>query len=168
MTSWQRSLYGVLTAAGCTVLCAAQSSGQAPPPPDTARARQIVDSLVRAGAYRLPPPETVSVADSTAAAGFAWDTYLHVGSFLAGLLVLAALAIATMYFARRFFGSLDRRSAIGLRTHWGGFGGGDGGWDLTPALSLLVGTVVLAILTAVVASALSAAVPVEVSRTDRQ
>ena len=156
MTASQLRLYVFTTAVGCTLACVARASAQpAPPAPDTIAARRIVDSLVRAGAWRLPKADTVKLpADTVRAAAFTLDTALRITAFVAGVIVLIGLGVATLYFARRFFTTLDRRSPIGVRNHWGGFGGGGGGWEITPGLSLLTVTVVLAILTAVVASAL--------------
>lgn len=113
--------------------------------------RRIVDSLVRAG-WRapLPPkPDTVRVPANTA-----WvDETIHIVTFVIALALLATLAILTYKLGRRFLTTLDSRSAIGMRSQWGGFGGGDGGWEVTPAFSLLTLTIVLAILTAIIATA---------------
>jgi hypothetical protein len=52
----------------------------------------------------------------------------------AGLFVMFAVNVAT--------------SPVELTTHWGGFGGGLGGWRLSPSLSVLIAAVAMAIATA--------------------
>ena len=71
--------------------------------------------------------------------------------------MLGGLGWTTILFARRFFQAIDDRSSIGVRGHWGGFGGNDGGWEASPGLSLLGLTVAFAILTTIVASTLLSA-----------
>lgn len=61
--------------------------------------------------------------------------------------VLIALTVATYRLLKRFGAALDQRLPIGTRNHWGGFGGGESGWDLSPALALLIAVLVLAIAT---------------------
>jgi hypothetical protein len=150
----------LLAVAACCVIAhpagaSAQAAPAQPVAPDTLAARRKVDSLVRAGAWKAPKPDTVRLPpDTVRAAAFTLDSTLRATAFAAGMVVLIGLGFATLYFAQRFFSTLDRRSPIGVRNHWGGFGGGGGGWEVTPGLSLLTATVMLAVLTAVVASAL--------------
>jgi hypothetical protein len=129
-------------------------SAQATPvAPDTAAARAVVDSLVRIGAFRLPRPDTVRVAGDTARArSRVVDDSLRIGAFVVGLIVLAGLGVGTVQVGRRFLKAIDARASIGVQSQWGGFGGGDGGWEMSSALSLLSITLVLAVLTAVVAT----------------
>ena len=126
--------------------------------PDTAAARAVVDSLVRVGAFRLPRPDTVRVAADTARPrSRVVDDSLRIGAFVVGLIVLTGLGVGTVQVGRRFLKAIDARAAIGVRSQWGGFGGGDGGWEMSSALSLLSVTLVLAVLTAVVATSVLSA-----------
>jgi len=154
MMSQARSRLGVLALLLCGSAAFAPLTGQpAPVSPDTAAARAIVDSLVRSGAFRMPRPDTVRVApDTVRARSRVVDDSLRMGAFIVGLIVLAGLGVGTVQVGRRFLGAIDARAAIGVRSQWGGFGGGDGGWEMSSALSLLSVTVVLAVLTAVVAT----------------
>lgn len=68
--------------------------------------------------------------------------------------VLGALATATYHLVRRFIVALDQRGEIGTRGRWGGFGGADTGWELTPALAVLIAALVMAVVTAALGSAL--------------
>jgi hypothetical protein len=153
MTDRRRS--GCVQAILCGALaCAVPASAQSvPATPDTAAARLMVDSLVRAGAWRLDVDTVRLPADTVLVGGSILDTTLRVSTLAAGLIVLLFLGFATVLFARRFLTELDRRASIGVRSRWGGFGGGDDGWEVTPALTLLAATLILAIVTAVLASA---------------
>jgi hypothetical protein len=68
--------------------------------------------------------------------------------------VLGALALATYHLVQRFIVALDQHREIGTRGRWGGFGGSDTGWELTPALATLIAALVLAAVTAALGSAL--------------
>ena len=159
MMSQARSRLGVLTLLLCGSAVFASLAAQAPPArPDTAAARAIVDSLVRIGAFRMPRPDTVRVApDTVRQRSRVVDDSLRIGAFVVGLLVLAGLGAGTVQVGRRFLKAIDARAAIGVRSQWGGFGGGDGGWEMSSALSLLSMTLVLAVLTAVVATSVLSA-----------
>lgn len=138
------------------VLCACVSLPLASQSQDTVAAKRIVDSLVRVGAWRAPKSDTVRPKPDTVrvAVEYAWvDETIHGVTFLLALTLLAALATLTYKLGRRFVDELRSRPPIGVRSRWAGFGGGDGGWEITPALSLLTLTIVIGILTAVVASA---------------
>jgi len=154
MMSQACSRSSVLALMLCGSAAFAPLSAQATPvAPDTAAARAVVDSLVRIGAFRLPRPDTVRVAADTARArSRVVDDSLRIGAFVVGLIVLAGLGVGTVQVGRRFLKAIDARASIGVRSQWGGFGGGEGGWEMSSALSLLSITLVLAVLTAVVAT----------------
>jgi hypothetical protein len=69
--------------------------------------------------------------------------------------ILALFGCMTFLLVVRFTKALDARLALGTRSHWGGFGGGDSGWELTPALAVLLAAVVLAIATTALGSAVA-------------
>ena len=69
-------------------------------------------------------------------------------------MVLAGLGWATVKFGRRTLAALDDRLPVGIRSHWGDFGGGNAGWEASPALSLLACTLLLLILLVVVTTSL--------------
>jgi hypothetical protein len=123
--------------------------------PDTVAAKRIVDSLVRVGAWRLPTRDTVRAKPDTVRVpvDYPWvDEAIHGVTFAIALTLLGVLALLTYKLGSRFDKELKDRPPVGLRSRWAGFGGGDGGWEMTPALSLLTLTVVIGILTAIVAS----------------
>ena len=154
MSSWSR---GLLLALGCWALAAGASLEAQNPAtaPDTARARRTVDSLIRVGAWRPPVADTVrSPPDTVRAAALDRAEGLHLVAFALGIMILTALAVETLLFAWRVATALDDRSPVGVRTYWGDFGAGNGGWEASRALTLVVVTVVLAGLTVAVATAL--------------
>ncbi len=93
--------------------------------------------------------DAVSLVDAIAGAfALLMATAARALVFLVLVGVVAAFAYATYRILLRFLRELDRRLTIGARSHWGGFGGGESGWDVSPALALLVAALVLAIATA--------------------
>ena len=137
------------------LLCVGASMPLASQAQDTVAAKRIVDSLVRVGAWRPPRPDTVRVKPDTVRVpvDYPWvDEAIHGVTFAIALTLLGMLAWLTFKLGRRFDDELGKRPPIGVRSRWAGFGGGDGGWEITPALSLLTLTVIVGILTAVVAT----------------
>ena len=59
-----------------------------------------------------------------------------------GLLLL--LGLATLIFLGAFFLSVRKDPRFAVETSWGGFGGGLGGWTLSPSLVYLIATLALA------------------------
>ncbi|HKV12884.1 MAG TPA: hypothetical protein VJ725_32375 [Thermoanaerobaculia bacterium] len=57
---------------------------------------------------------------------------------------LAVLALLTVVFTISFFREIsqDRPAGIGIETSWGGFGGGLGGWKISPSLVYLLASLV--------------------------
>ena len=138
------------------VLCVCVSLPLRSQAQDTVAAKRIVDSLVRVGAWRAPKPDTVRVKPDTVRVpvDYPWvDETIHGVTFAIALTLLGLLSWLTYKLGRRFVDELKARPPIGFRSRWAGFGGGDGGWEITPALSLLTLTIVIGVLTAVVASA---------------
>jgi hypothetical protein len=77
---------------------------------------------------------------------------------LTGDFALVALAVLVSVLLVRVVLALAREiregNPPGVESHWGGFGGGMGGWRLSPALSYLFATLVLAGLLGVLANAI--------------
>src|SRR4051812_41817818 len=51
--------------------------------------------------------------------------------------LLAVLGVATLLFLGVFFASVRKDPRFAVETSWGGFGGGLGGWTLSPSLVYL-------------------------------
>jgi len=138
------------------LLCVGVSLPRASQAQDTVAAKRIVDSLVRVGAWRSPKPDTVRAKPDTVRVpvDYPWvDEAIHGVTFAIALTLLGLLGWLTYKLGRRFVDELGARPPIGVRSRWAGFGGGDGGWEITPALSLLMLTIVIGVLMAVVATA---------------
>ncbi len=58
--------------------------------------------------------------------------------------LLAVLGLATLIFLGAFFASVRKDPRFAVETSWGGFGGGLGGWTLSPSLVYLIATLALA------------------------
>jgi hypothetical protein len=58
--------------------------------------------------------------------------------------LLALLGVATLIFLGAFFASVRKDPRFAVETSWGGFGGGLGGWTLSPSLVYLIATLALA------------------------
>ncbi len=58
--------------------------------------------------------------------------------------LLGVLGLATLIFLGAFFVSVRKEPRFTIETSWGGFGGGLGGWSLSPSLVYLIATLVLA------------------------
>ncbi len=58
--------------------------------------------------------------------------------------LLGVLGLATLTFLGAFFVSVRKEPRFTVETSWGGFGGGLGGWSLSPSLVYLIATLVLA------------------------
>jgi hypothetical protein len=58
--------------------------------------------------------------------------------------LLTVLGLATLIFLGAFFTSVRKDPRFAVETSWGGFGGGLGGWSLSPPLVYLIATLVLA------------------------
>jgi hypothetical protein len=143
----------VVAAVALATSAAQSTTAQTAVRPDTVAARRIVDSLVRAGAWTRQV-DTVRLAD-TSASGVpiaAAPSPLEWWAFVVATLVLVALAVSAIAFGTRFAASFRDRSLVGVRSQWGTFGGGDGGWEASPALTLLLVTLVLGALAAFLAS----------------
>jgi hypothetical protein len=153
MVTWARVFLSLAVLASIAPQLGAQSGGSAS---DTVASQLLIDSLLAAG-WRAPPqpagdtvelpPDTIVVAASSPV------DWIPLVSVAVGMLALAGLAFLTYLAATRLFRAIDRRSSIGVRSHWGGLGGGNEGWEVSPALSMAVVTIILAILTTVVATA---------------
>ena len=52
---------------------------------------------------------------------------------------LYAFGAATAWFIHRFHESMQQEGWPGLETHWGGLGGGLGGWRVSPSVIYLLG-----------------------------
>jgi hypothetical protein len=138
------------------LMCVCVSLPLASQAPDTVAAKRLVDSLVRVGAWRAPRPDTVRLKPDTVRVpvDYPWvDEAIHGVTFAIALTLLGLLGWLTYRLGKRFDEELAKRPPVGMRSRWAGFGGGDGGWEVTPALSLLALTVIIGILTAVVATA---------------
>jgi len=61
------------------------------------------------------------------------------------ILVLAVLGGGTILFAFEFLSQVKRGHTVGVESHWGGLGGGLGGWRISAALSFLVASLVFAL-----------------------
>ena len=158
MVNWRRVII-VAMAIGPTSLLGLPLDAQAvAPPPDTASARRVVDSLIRVGAWSAPKPQNPDTVRLPAVAvpsePSAIDQALHVAAMLAGTAIIFGLGALTILFSVRFLAALNGRFTVGMRGHWGGFGGNESGWEISPALTLLGLTIAFAILTTVVASTL--------------
>src|SRR6476661_2111568 len=98
INSWRHVL---LLGLGCWVLASVPTLGaqKVSTTPDTAAARRIVDSLVRAGSWRLTIADTIRPAPDTVHAGaLSRDDGLRLMAMFAGILVVASLAISTISF----------------------------------------------------------------------
>jgi hypothetical protein len=149
----------IATVVACFAIVPAQTSvAQAPEAtPDTAAARRVVDSLVRVGAWPRSVTNAIRpVADTILTQPSAFDETLHIAALFGGLVVLVGLSILTVWCAVAFMGALKIRMPITMRSHWGGFGGGGSGWEISPGLTLLALTATFAILTTIVANSLLA------------
>jgi hypothetical protein len=58
--------------------------------------------------------------------------------------LLSLLGLATLIFLGAFFASVRKDPRFAIETSWGGFGGGLGGWTLSPSLVYLIATLALA------------------------
>jgi predicted lipid-binding transport protein (Tim44 family) len=58
--------------------------------------------------------------------------------------LLSLLGLATLIFLGAFFLSVRKDPRFAVETSWGGFGGGLGGWTLSPSLVYLIATLALA------------------------
>lgn len=70
--------------------------------------------------------------------------HLRVGSALA----MALLGTLTLLFALLFLRAVERGEPPLFESHWGGLGGGLGGWRISPALAYLVATLLFGALVA--------------------
>ncbi len=90
------------------------------------------------------PAWAASAAERADALREAEQVFRHRMGLLGGALALVLgagavwLGIQSVKWAREADG-------LRFRTHWGGFGGSDGGWHASPAIAGLVGTAVLAV-----------------------
>jgi hypothetical protein len=113
-----------------------------------ARATDVPGVVNTPGANRevssISPPPTVqngggapsgpaSTATATAAPSGRWATLRTV----VGLLVLAVFGSVTVLAVVRFMVTM-RYEAVEIQSHWGGFGGGIGGWRLSNPLAYLI------------------------------
>ena len=57
---------------------------------------------------------------------------------------LYAFGAATAWFIHRFHESMQQEGWPGMETHWGGLGGGLGGWRVSPSVIYLVGALTFA------------------------
>jgi hypothetical protein len=111
--------------------------------PSTAAAehgRAVLNDTVR-----LEKSAPAPAVDSSSADGF----HLFVKILFAGLCIGSFVATAWLVYLLGMF--IRRGSDFGVETHWGGFGGGLGGWTISPALIALVSSVAFATLTVVLA-----------------
>jgi hypothetical protein len=88
-------------------------------------------------------PATSTPASSTPASAVAPKIAATANDFAIAALLL--LGLGTVLFT--FFLVLDLREGhpVAVETHWGGLGGGVGGWRLSRALSMLIATLVFAV-----------------------
>ena len=63
-------------------------------------------------------------------------------------IVSTILLLTTLFFARIFYGKMQKdEEVLGFESHWGGFGGGLGGWRLSASLVYLLASLAFAVLT---------------------
>jgi len=94
--------------------------------------------------FRSNPPEISSDALSSAAP-VAATSVLPAASIL-WLATLVVLGLGTIYFLYLFVQRLEEGGAPQIEAHWGGIGGGLGGWRMSPALGHVLVATLLAIL----------------------
>jgi len=137
------------TASGATAVA---PSTAAPPQPGASPAAAPPLSASATATAAAPARDDQASANDAARSGRTGPSLASSIAFGLVLLVVAgvlvALAFATYKVLARFGTALDQRLPIGTRGHWGGFGGAESGWDVTPALALLIAALVLAIATA--------------------
>lgn len=86
---------------------------------------------------RLPTVFAQVSADSTVAGGFTLPVDLAFVAGLSGLAVAALLSLVAAHQAFVFTREVGERG-FGIETQWSGFGGGLGGWRMSPAMGFLV------------------------------
>jgi hypothetical protein len=69
---------------------------------------------------------------------------LPITAFSSPEMVMTGLAFGAIAFFVLTLVELIRERRVGVESHWGGFGGGLGGWQASPALLYFVGTILLA------------------------
>ncbi len=153
MVTWARAVLCVVSMLGGATRLNAQAISEGA---GTVTGVTLVDSLLAAG-WRMPGSlvDTVQlVPDTVIVAGERAGAWIPVVAFAVGMLALAGLGLLTFLTAARLLRAIDGRSMIGVRSHWGGIGGGNAGWEVSPALSLAAVTIIFAILTTVVATSM--------------
>jgi hypothetical protein len=70
------------------------------------------------------------------------------------LVLLGVAAGGLVYTLRGFVREMEGHGTPGIESHWGGYGGGTGGWRLSPSLAYLIAMGVMAALLAVLARSL--------------
>jgi hypothetical protein len=80
--------------------------------------------------------------------------------------LLGVLGLANLTFLVAFFVSVRKEPRFTVETSWGGFGGGLGGWSLSPSLVYLVATLVLAGMLAMAVSKAASPPPAKDSSKD--
>jgi len=135
------TLRPIFAAALAAALAVSPALPQAVPAPDSGRGG-AAPAEVRSPARTPPGPR----AGSTAAAVTTW---LRLGT--AGVLAVGGVLCLGL-----FIGAV-RRDDLRVESHWGGFGGGVGGWRVPSSLVFLAAALAFSALLAMVASAPSAA-----------
>lgn len=108
----------------------------------------LIGTLLVAGltwlSFRSSPPKINSDALNSAAPVVA-TSVLPAASILL-LATLIALGLGTIYFLYLFVRRLEEGGAPQIEAHWGGIGGGLGGWRMSPALGHVLVATLLAVL----------------------
>jgi hypothetical protein len=60
-----------------------------------------------------------------------------------GVAVMLVLLLGLAWLLYQFGRALEQGATIGVRGHWGGFGGAGSGWEISPALGLLIAIALL-------------------------
>jgi hypothetical protein len=149
VTPLMRSFVPLLLLALAPVSGRAQGDTARPPSPDSAaRAATVAESARRVVTRpAAPAPVDSTRARELAAAAARQRTISTVADIAVGLLLAAGAVVFLVLAVRRAAAG----GSFGVDSHWGGFGGGLGGWRISPPLAYLLAGLALALILAVFA-----------------